>query len=529
MQAAPIDYQALYEQMLLEQEKVRLQTQSQIQELEEKLALALFEINKMRRKLFGRSTDNRASSAVDPNQISLFDLGASQEELDAIEAQTRQEVAAGQEQPPQKEAKSTPKKREKGGRMALPADLPRQEVTLHPSQDLTGYSQIGEEVTEVLEITPVSFFVKRIIRTKWARKELSFPEPGLASENVLIAPLPSRTVAKGILGESVLAHLVIGKYVDHLPLYRQIKIIEREGIKLAASTLSDNIAAVCHQLLPLYNCLKREVLANRYLQADESPIKVQDDRSKKEGCHMGYFWAYHAPASKLVLFDYQRGRGQEGPAKLLSTFQGVLQTDGYAVYSSLFENSDRVTLAACMAHVRRKFDEAAAYDKTRAKYAVEQISKLYAIEQQIRESSGLDERAVCQLRLKEASPILDEFKTWLENEYGRTPPKSPLGRAIIYALKLWDRLTVYLYHGQLHIDNNLVENTIRPIALGRKNYLFAGSHEAAQHAAMLYSLLGTCQRNGVPPHRWLEDVLNKLNDPFYEGRFSDLLPSHWKA
>lgn len=252
------------------------------------------------------------------------------------------------------------------------------------------------------------------------------------------------------------------------------------------------------------------------------------DGEKPGACHMGYLWAYHAPASKLVLFDYQTGRGQEGPAKLLADFQGLLQTDGYVVYGSLFAKSERVTLAACMAHVRRKFDEAASCDSTRAKYAVAQIAKLYALEQEIRDAGGMEERAICQLRLEVAAPILDEFKDWMETEYGKILPNSPVGKAIAYTLKLWERLTVYLYHGDLQIDNNLIENCIRPIALGRKNYLFCGSHAAAQNTAMLYSFLGSCHRNNVLPQLWLADVLAKLNDPDYEGKFSDLLPNRWE-
>ena len=180
-----------------------------------------------------------------------------------------------------------------------------------------------------------------------------------------------------------------------------------------------------------------------------------------------------------------------------------------------------------MAHARRKFDEAFKYDSTRAKYVVAQIAKLYELEQEIRDAGGMDERAICQLRLKVAAPILEQLKAWLDTESSKVLPNSPIGKAISYTLKLWDRLTVYLYHGELQIDNNLIENCIRPIALGRKNYLFSGSHAAAQNTAMLYSFLGSCQRNNLPPQLWLSDVLTKLNDPNYEGKFSDLLPNRW--
>jgi hypothetical protein len=324
-----------------------------------------------------------------------------------------------------------------------------------------------------------------------------------------------------------LAHLIISKYPDHLPLHRQIKIFERSGIHFAASTLSDNVAAVSRLLEPLYNCLKREVLKNLYLQADETGIRVLDSE-KKGACHSGFLWTYYAPASKLVLFDYQKGRGQEGPKEILKHFEGVLQTDGYQVYGKLFENSTTVTLAACMAHVRRKFDEAVSYNAKRAKHVVAEIAKLYAIEKAIRDNPDLKEGDITQKRILEAAPILNRLQHYLEGEQSKVLPESPIGKAITYALKLWDRLTVYLYHGQLRIDNNLIENTIRPIALGRKNYLFAGSHAAAKNAAIIYSLLGSCQLNGVNPQEWLEDVLYKLNNSNYEGKFSDLLPNRWK-
>jgi transposase len=513
MQPAAPDYQVLYQQALLEAQQAR----TVIEELQEKLSLALFELNKMRRQLFGPSADNRTAKAADPTQITLFDLGASPDDLQTIEEQAKQQVATTQ-----KPTKPVAKKREKNTRMVLPADLPRQEVVIHPAQDLSEYVQIGVEVTEVLEITPPAFWVKRLIRTKWALKQ-----PQSEAKGILIAPIPSRTVAKGLFGESLLAYLVMGKFADHLPLHRQINIFQRQGIRLAASTVCDNIAFVSKQLEPLYASLRREVVANHYVQADETPIRVQD-QEKKGACHLGYYWAYHAPVSRLVLFDYQQGRGQQGPAQLLAHFQGVLQTDGYAVYGSLFDKSNTVTLAGCMAHVRRKFDEAVAYDAPRAQYAVAEIAKLYAIEQHLRDKPDLDEPAICQRRLLEAGPILETLKNWMQQAYGQVLPSSPIGKALAYALKLWNRLTVYLYHGALQIDNNLIENTIRPIALGRKNYLFSGSHAAAQQAAMLYSFLGSCQRNNIEPHQWLSDVLAKLNDPQYEGKFSDLLPNRWK-
>jgi transposase len=380
-------------------------------------------------------------------------------------------------------------------------------------------------------MVPTTFKVKRIIRRKWALKTHNNQDTEL--KGVLIAPIPSRTVKRGLFDESVLAQLLISKYVDHLPLYRQKKIFEREGIKIPASTLTDNTAAACQSLKPIYNALRREVLANLYLQADETGIKVLESE-KKNASHLGYYWAYHAPVDGLVLFEYQPGRGQEGPRKLLKDFTGVLQSDAYPVYQAIFKNNEKVTQLYCMSHIRRKFDEAVSYDQTRATHAVEQIARLYKIEKDIRVATvgealpTLTENQIVEIRREYASPILDEIKQWMIEEYPKVTPSSPIGKALSYALSLWDNMYYYTLHGHLQIDNNAIENAIRPIALGRKNYMFAGTHQAAQNGAMVYSLFATCKKHEVNPQHWLLDVMRKLNDPDYEGKFSDLLPHRWK-
>jgi len=378
-------------------------------------------------------------------------------------------------------------------------------------------------------LVPTTFKVKRIIRRKWALKAAHQSD----IKGVLIAPIPSRTVKRGLFDESVLAHLLISKYIDHLPLYRQKKIFEREGMNIPASTLTDNTAAACQSLKPIYNALRREVLANLYLQADETGIKVFESE-KKNACHLGYYWAYHAPVDGLVLFEYQPGRGQEGPRKLLKDFTGVLQSDAYPVYQAIFKNNEKVTQLYCMSHIRRKFDEAVSYDQTRATHAVEQIARLYKIEKDIRAATAVEalpiltENQIVEIRREHASPILDEIKQWMIEEYPKVTPSSPIGKALSYALSLWDNMYYYTLHGHLQIDNNAIENAIRPIALGRKNYMFAGTHQSAQNAAMIYSLFATCKKHEVNPQHWLLDLLRKLNDPDYEGKFSDLLPNRWK-
>lgn len=521
------DYKLLYEQSqqrLTEAESKILTAEKQTASLAEQLHLALLEINGLRRKIFGIKSDNRVTKARE-DQLELFSLGATAQEIAASEEELRKEVGQLNEK---QEKASEQRMRTPGtaSRMVLPEHLEREEVIIDPAGDLDQYQIIGEEVSEVLVMVPTTFKVQRIIRRKWALK--TYNNQDTEQKGVLIAPIPSRTVKRGLFDESVLAQLLIGKYVDHLPLYRQKKIFEREGIRIPASTLTDNTAAACQSLKPIYNALRREVLANLYLQADETKIKVLESE-KKNACHLGYYWAYHAPVDGLVLFDYQPGRGQEGPKKLLKDFTGVLQSDAYPVYQAIFKNNEKVTQLFCMSHIRRKFDEAVSYDQKRATYAVEQIARLYKIEKDIRDANpAFTENQIMEIRREQASPILDEIKQWMIEEYPKVTPSSPIGKALSYALPLWDNMYYYTLHGHLQIDNNAIENAIRPIALGRKNYLFAGTHQAAQNAAMIYSLFATCKKHDINPQHWLLDVLRKLNDPNYEGKFSDLLPHRWK-
>ncbi|MDQ3395272.1 MAG: IS66 family transposase [Bacteroidota bacterium] len=534
------DYKMLYQQSQKRLEEVEAKAQKQLletilkakelqekalqeltQQYEQKLHLALLEANALRARLFGIKADSRVKRANE-DQLEIFYLGASLEAIQASEVQAKTEA---KEEAKKQEASAEKRKRapRTASRMVLPENLEREEVIIDPEGDLTNYKVIGEEVTEVLVIVPASFKVKRIIRRKWALKD-----SGQLEKGVLVAPIPSRTVKRGLFDESVIAHLLVSKYIDHLPLYRQKKIFEREGMKIPPSTLVDNTAAGCQVLKPIYNALKREVLANLYLQGDETTIKVLQSE-KKGACHLGYYWAYHAPADGLVFFDYQQGRGQEGPGRLLKDFKGVFQSDGYSVYRALFKNSKKVNQLYCMAHIRRKFDEAVCYDKERATYAVRQINLVYEIEREIREASPqLSETDIVKIRMEKVAPILRELKSWMLAEYPGVLPSSPVGKAIAYALPLWDNMHYYTLHGHLQIDNNAIENAIRPIALGRKNYLFAGTHESAQNAAMVYSLFATCKKHDVNPQEWLSNVLQKLNDTNYQGKFSDLLPHRWK-
>jgi transposase len=408
-----------------------------------------------------------------------------------------------------------PKPIQHPGRLKLPEGLRREEIIIEPNSDISGCKKMGEEITEVLEYAPGELYVKQFRRIKYA-----LPDNG----GVLIGDLPNRPLPKTMAGEGLLAQIVIDKYVDHLPLHRQMQRFERSGVRLPYSTLTEWVSATCELITPLYNALKSEVLQSGYLHVDETPIKVMD-KDKKGETHRGYYWVYQNSIDKIAIFDYQEGRGREGPLGMLENFKGYLQTDGYVAYD-IFDKRSDITLLHCMAHARRMFSEALDNDHERASYALNEIQKLYTIER-ICNDNGLNYEEVKVVRCTKSAPILKDLYQWMQQQYIQVLPKSLIGKALAYSLERWNKLSLYITDGRLNVDNNPVENSIRPVALGRKNYLFAGSHEAAKRSGMLYSLLGTCKMHGVEPYTWFKEVLQKIADhPI--NKIHDLLPHRYK-
>jgi transposase len=384
------------------------------------------------------------------------------------------------------------------GRAALPAHLPVEEVEIYPEGDLTEMTCIGKEVTEELECEPARFFIRRYIRYKYAAK---------SGEGVLKGDLPERVIDKGIPGAGLLSMILTDKYVDHLPLYRQKQRFARENIPIASSTIEGWVKQALERLEPLYQQLKFDIKAKGYLQVDETSIKVLEN-DKKGATHMGWYWVYHSPMDGLVLMDYQPTRGSIATKEMLAQFSGYLQSDGYAVYEKIGQRNN-VTPVACWAHARREFERALENDKSRASKALNLIQTLYAVERKAKEEE-LSPEQIKVLRLDEALPVINELGKWIFNEVKSTLPKSQIGKAMRYAMERWDKLSAYLQDGSLLIDNNLIENAIRPIALGRKNYLFAGTHDAAAKAGMLYSFLAICKKHDVNPVQWLKYTLQNI-------------------
>jgi transposase len=494
------DYKKLYEEALL----TLSEKEESLLRKEEIISDQRFELDKLRRHLFGFRSEKRTNSTGN-DQLGLFELGTTksvQEELSAS-------VAAPEKPAPKKRAKGT-------GRMALPEELKREEVVIEPVESTEGCTRIGEEITEVLEVVPASFFVKRYIRPKYARPN---------GDGIIIGTLPDRVIEKGIPSESVIAQMTVDKYVYGMPLHRQIDKYSKMGVRIPASSASDWIMSGWEHLRPLWELLRLIITGQKYLQVDETPIKVLD-RDDKKGIHQGYMWLYHAPVDRLVLFDYRKGRDQSGPKEMLSGFKGIIQTDGYKVYESLYGNHPDIHLTFCMAHARRKFVEAVKDDEKQANHVLDQIGMLYGLEQKMREEAmGWEQRTTS--RKEHAVPVLESIGSWLEENQYSYRPESPMGKAIAYTHKRWAGLSAYVLHGQMEIDNNLVENAVRPLAVGRKAYLFAGSHQAAEMTAAMYSFMASCKKNKVNEFEWLKDVFERIQSHKRKDLYQ-LLPSNWE-
>ena len=452
-------------------------------EQQQKIAFLEQELAQLKRMIFG--TKSERFVLADSAQMSL-----ELESVPPLEEQAETEQISY--------SREKPKKKGKAVRLELPAHLPRQTQTIEPENLQEGAKKIGEAITEILEYKPGRLYVKRYVRPKYVQQE-----------QIVIAQLPTLPIPQGNAGPGLLAHLLISKFIDHLPFYRQVQQFKREGVKIAESTISGWFNATCRLLEPLYEVLRQKVQKADYINGDETPIPVQSS-DKKGATHTGYHWVYRAPLEKLLCFSYQKSRSREGPEVFLKHFTGALQTDGYAAYE-IFDDDPDIIMLACMAHARRYFEKALNNDAQRATYVLSKMQELYAIERQAKEQE-LSSQDRYHLRQKKAIPVLEELEEWLKANAGEVLPKSAIGIAIAYTLKLWPRLKRYTENGKWEIDNNMVENSIRPVALGRKNYLFAGSHEAAQNAAMIYSFMGTCKMNGIEPFEWLKQTLIKIPD-----------------
>ena len=409
----------------------------------------------------------------------------------------------------------------KPARGPLPDHLPRQTEVHQPKEDKCpgcggALRKLGEDVSEILEYVPARFKVIRVVRPKLSCTRCDV---------IVQAAAPSRPIQRGLAGPGLLAHVLVSKYADHQPLYRQAEIYAREGVDLERSTLADWVGATAELLAPLRDALRQYVMSASKLHADDTPVPVLAPGTGKT--KLGRLWTYVRddrpsgdPAAPAVWFSYSPDRKGEHPHRHLATFAGTLQADGYAGFNRLYD-SGRIREAACWAHVRRKFfDLHQSHASPIASEAIERIGQLYAIESEIRGRLPEERQQERQAR---AGPLLIALHEWFKTTLSRVSRKSEIAAAIGYALARWPALVRYCEDGQIEIDNNAAERALRAVALGRKNYLFAGSDRGGERAATIYSLLGSAKLNGLDPEAYLRDVLSRIPDhPI--NRITELLP-----
>ncbi len=490
---------AQHEQLQIKEEQL-LSREQEIAHL--KLLLA-----KLRRMQFGRKSE-KVAHQIEQLELKLEELEANrpaatpQSELSPSPSHTFPAVA----QP---------------SRRALPAHLPRQ-IKIHEPKPRScpecggTLKKLGEDASEMLEWVPGSFQVIRHVRPKLCCT---------GCDAIVQAAAPSRPIDRGLAGPGLLAHVLTGKFCDHLPLYRQSEIYEREGVELDRSTLAKWVGEASHLLQPLVEVLRCYVIGTDKLHGDDTPVPVLAPGNGKT--KTGRLWTYvrddracGATAPPAVWFAYSPDRKGEHPQQHLSNFRGILQADAYAGFNQLYEDG-RIQQAPCLAHMRRKFyDLMEAHHSPTATEAVERIAALYAIEKEIRGRSP-DERR--QVRNARARPLLESMRTWLETSLSKLSRKSDTTAAIHYALARWDAFVRYCDDGRIEIDNSAAERALRAIALGRKNYLFAGSDRGGDRAATFYTLIGTAKLNGIDPEAYLRYLLTHIAD-HPVNRLDQLLP-----
>ena len=443
---------------------------------------------------------------------------STQEELFSFDAPPPGEVP-----PPVKVPVASHQRDISRGRKPLPSNLERERIEYEPETKVCSccgaeLEKIGEEITEELDYIPARFLVREHVKIRRA-----CPKCKQAGVQTGILPPSVQPLERSRPGAGLLSHIMVAKYVDHIPLNRQESIFARSGIVLSRARMCDWIAAVCILLKPLYEALRLELIALSYLQADETTLKVQDPEAPKN-ILTGYIWGLHAPPQGLAYFEYYPTRASEAAIELLDGFAGTVQTDMYAGYKPVLLPGT-VKRLACLAHVRRKFIEAQKAAPEACRKVLEMIAGLYKIETKAK-SSSFEERK--SMRQKESVPLLEKLHEYLKQLEANTLPKHALQQPVKYALSQWMEIARYVDDGMFEIDNNAMERDIRPIAIGRKNFLFAGSHEGAKRAAMLYSFFACCKLHKVNAFEWLKDVIVRVQTD-RTVTAADLLPHRWKS
>mgnify|MGYP004702772331 CR=1 FL=1 len=493
-----------------------------IEEKDEKIKKLTDQLSWFRLKYWKPSTERYIPQ--DPSQLRIDFEGLDMLPEEKAYAQAAEkEVISYERVKPEKEKKQAV-------RLPLSEDYRREIEVIEPEGIDENWVRINVEVTEVLNLKPGELYVRRIERPVYALKKdlLAQNEEQESGKSIRIASLPDDLpLKKSNADASLLVDIELGKYLYHLPFHRIIAIYKQLGVSIPASTMNGWHKDTCDLLRALYDRLKEIVLSSDYIQVDESTIPVINNEKQK--AVKAYLWVVRSVIDKLVFFHYDNGsRAKKVVVELLRDFKGAVQSDGYGAYH-IYENKKGVLLLGCWAHARRKFEEARQEDKSGAEYALGQISLLYKVET-MADDQNLDDQQRAELRRRLAYPILQAFEKWIESYYPKALPTGRMGRALKYTYSIYRRLVRYHLDGKYKLDNNLIENSIRGMAVGRKNYLFCGNHDAAENAAIMYSLIETCKALDVDPREWMTDILKKIsrynND--YSLDLADLLPHNWK-
>ena len=477
-----------------------------IQVLEERLRLE-------RIKKYGPGSEKLSDA-----QLQLLELepGVSDAE---VQAESQREPLPAPE-------KQEPKKRQHPGRQELPAGLPRVErvIVCTPEQcacEACGQAKavIGYDVSEQLDVQPAQYFV---VVTKREKRACKHCEEG----GVVAAPAPPRIIEKSLVSDRVVIDTIVNKYSDHLPLYRQSAILERDtGVSISRATMDGWIMRVGEMLMPVAGAMGHELIAGSYIQADETPVPVQmsDGRGKN---HQAFLWQYGKPGGNVV-FDFRMGRGRDGPVKFLGQYEGILQTDGYAAYGRV--GGSQMVHAACWAHARRKLFDAVQLNPgdRLATQLVARIDELFTVDAEARDA-GMDHGARHVLRGERSRRLLDVMKKEMETAQAAVLPASALGKGVSYTLSLWEKLTRFLEHPELELSNNWAENSMRPVVLGRKNWIHVGSEQAGPKVAAVFSVVETCRRLKMPVREYLAWVLPGLGNMPMQ-RVPQYTPAAWAA
>lgn len=509
--------------------RAKVAAEESLKDLQQKHCMLEFNYNNLKRMVFGSSSE-RSRVALDQvtksgKVVNMFDAATEQhlkEDFFGIIAEKEAEEKALEEKYDTSSRK--PKKKtvyKPTGRKEFPKNLLRKTTIIDPKGiDLNKATFFGQDKTEILNYTPATIWVEATIRNKYIIKD---EQSGIKTFHQ--SPALKRPIDRISAGPSLLATILIDKFVYHLPIYRQIKKFEALGCLLAASTICGWLDKVQDLLMPLYKALIKEVLDTDSLQADESTIGVMGYKSGK--LHTGYMWLVRNVNKRIVVFDFAMGRSAKYPIHVLKDYKGHLQVDGYVAYEvPQIGGSAEITLSYCHTHTRRYFDKCVDYDAVRAQYYIDEVGKVYAVEREIKELNLSGAQKVAY-REKYAQPILEQLGEWLKKQEKQVMPGTPMRIAINYALKRWNGLMIYLHHANLEIDTNLIENNVRGLALGRRNWLFAGSGRGAQRNALMYSLVACCQENNIDPYQYLVDIITRIGDHKI-SEVKDLLPHNWK-